>query len=461
MLYSYLLTRSEFKIETAPETTSRDRRNGYNVYVDLLLLLLELSGYPAKGQDRQSPVAPLVKGTKLSTSKTARSLSQNEEIRSLISTCGDRLDKFDGILPSLVDAIQKSSAYRDFSKIKDSQISDEVEMWRTVLRTIVSKDPALTEAFRLNPDFTTKGYESGFKMLDDTLANYSDTRSLLHDARRDLTTSLDKAYELYHSLLWLIVELTRMSEQRIEAAKDKFLASDEDRNPSTRFADNALAIAIKENPDMNAYLKEHPISWENDVILIRDLLDRIQQSDIYREYMAAPTTTFADDCEVWRRLMKNVILVNEDLIEALEAKSIYWNDDLSVMGTFVLKTIKQFSRKGAATGLLPQYKDDEDASFGATLFGMTVEHREEYRALIDQYINAARWDTERLALMDIVILLTALTEIINFPSIPLAVSVNEYVEIAHWYSSPRSGSFINGLLAAATTALREEGKLMK
>jgi len=461
MLYSYLLTRSEFKIETAPETASRDRRYGYCVYVDLLLLLLELSGYPAKGIDSKSPVEPIVKGTGLNTTKTARSLSQNEEVRALIAANGSRLHIYDNVLPRIVDAILKSAAYRDFSKIKGAQISDEVTMWRTVLNSIIGKDQELLAVFRTNPEFTVKGVEFGIKMLNDTLANYSDTRSLLFDAKRDLATSLDKAYELYHVLLWLIVELTRVQEQRLEAAKEKFLATDEERNPNTRFVDNKLAAAIAASPEMEEYFKQHPFSWENDMILLRDLMDKIQQSEIYTEYMNATSVSFADDCELWRKLMKNVILVSDDLLEALESRSIYWNDDLTVMGTFVLKTIKQYARDGERTKLLPQYKDDEDAAFGVELFGQAVRHREEYRALIDRYINTARWDSERLALMDIVIILTALTEIINFPAIPLAVSVNEYVEITHWYSSPRSGSFVNGLLAAATTALREEGKLLK
>ena len=114
------------------------------------------------------------------------------------------------------------------------------------------------------------------------------------------------------------------------------------------------------------------------------------------------------------------------------------------MGTFVIKTIKQFARDGESTRLLEKYKDKEDEKFGPTLFGLAVENHEEYRAIIDRHIDAAKWDTERIALMDIVILETALSEILNFPSVPLAVSVNEYVEIANWYSTARSGAFSTG-----------------
>jgi N utilization substance protein B len=110
---------------------------------------------------------------------------------------------------------------------------------------------------------------------------------------------------------------------------------------------------------------------------------------------------------------------------------------------------------------MPEFKDDEDAAFGTRLFGLVVDHREEYRELIDEFINVKRWDSERLALMDIVILQTALAEVLEFPGIPLTVTANEYVEIANWYSNPRSGSFINGMLVAITDKLRREGRTLK
>ena len=136
-------------------------------------------------------------------------------------------------------------------------------------------------------------------------------------------------------------------------------------------------------------------------------------------------------------------------------------DDLEVMSSFALKTIKNFARDGQNAHLLSQYKDDEDAAFGAGLFGFAVEHREDYRELIDEFVNTKKWDVERLAMMDIVIMLTALAEIMNYPSIPLSVSANEYVEIANRYSNPRSGSFINGMIAAITDKLRADGLLHK
>lgn len=460
MLYSYLLTRSEFKIETAPETSSQDRRYAYQAYVDMLMVLLRLSGcqFP---QPATNGASSLAKGTRLADTKTARSLAQNEEVRNLMIKSAQNIGRYDQVVARLHSLITASPAYRDFAKIKQPEIKDEAAFWRTVILTIFAKEPTLSEAMRENPDFTIKGMEKGAKMLVDTLTNYSDTRTLLADARRDLQTSLDKAYELYHALLWLPVEITRMQERRIEAAKEKFLATHEDLNPNMRFVENQFVAAIMANPDMEEYRQGNPVSWEDDSVMLKTLLDKVMESDLYRDYMDAQVTDFATDCELWRQLMKNIILPSDEILEALESKSIYWNDDLSIMGTFVLKTIKQFARDGESTPLLKQYKDDEDAEFGSRLFGLTVENREEYRTLIDRFVNTQRWDTERLALMDIVILETAMAEILNFPAIPIAVSVNEYVEIANWYSAPRSGAFINGLLASVTTQLREDGKLMK
>ncbi len=151
----------------------------------------------------------------------------------------------------------------------------------------------------------------------------------------------------------------------------------------------------------------------------------------------------------------------------LEGKSVYWNDDMQVMGTFVLKTVKQAPREvhtdekgNRIIELLPMYKDDEDRRFGPELFAAAVEHRVEYRALIDKYVKAD-WDPDRIAFMDVVVMLTAIAELVKFPQIPLPVTMNEYTEIAADYSMPRSGQFVNGLLYSAAQDLKAEGYINK
>lgn len=461
MLYSYLLTRSEFKIETAPESASRDKKYAYVAYINLLLLLLELSGCNVAGPSHKSPVPSLAKGTRLASTRMAQSLAQDEEVRAIILRGRNDIKLFDDVAARFSKAILASAAYRDFCKIKSPEIKDEAQLWRSVINTIIARDDEFISILRQNPDFTVKGFETGTKMLINTLTGYSDTRTLLSDARHDLVVSLDKAYELYHSLLWLTVELTRLQERHIEAAKEKYLATDDDLNPNTRFIDNRFIAALAANPQFEEYRNQNPISWSDNHVLLKSILDRILASDTYNAYMSGPEPDFAADCEFWRQIMKNIILPDDDLAECMESMSVYWNDDISIMGTFVLKTIKQFARDGENTKLLAKYKDKEDEEFGPRLFSYAIENHEEYRTIIDRHIDAAKWDAERIALMDIVILETALAEILNFPSVPLAVSVNEYVEIANWYSTARSGAFVNGLLATATTELRESGKLLK
>ena len=178
--------------------------------------------------------------------------------------------------------------------------------------------------------------------------------------------------------------------------------------------------------------------------------------------MSAKETDFQADCEFWRNLFKEIILPSDALTEALESRSVYWNDDISIVGTFVLKTLRRTATDSDhSLELMPMFKDEEDAVFGETLFVDAINNADNYRELIDRFINESQWDTERIALMDIVILTAAITELLSFPAIPVPVTLNEYIEIANYYSSPRSGQFINGVLFSVINYLRENGQLQK
>lgn len=460
MLYSYLLTRSEFKIDSAPETASRDKRFAYAVYLDFLLLILELSGYPVKNHTKVLPLCDIDK--KLASNKMAKALSVNDTVRSTILKGNTRIGDFDNVVQGLHDRIVASSSYRDYKKKKSPELSDDVAFWTTILSSLIAKDEKVVEVARRNPDFTIYGFNKGIGQLIDTLKNYSDTKQTLVNARKDLAASLDKAYELYHGVFVLMIELTKEQERRLENAKAKYLATAEELNPDTRFIDNALVATLSGHPGLKAYLNDHPISWEGDVSLIKVLLDKILQSDIYSDYMSKDVSDFETDCEFWRKVLRLIIFPSDELAEALEARSVYWNDDLQIMGTFVLKTIKQISSaRGEGVSLLPQYKDDEDASFGQDLFMYAVNNRETYREYIDNFINSEQWDPERLAFMDIVIMITALAELINYPAIPIPVTMNEYIEIANSYSTAKSGQFINGILFSVIKYLKSEGIINK
>ena len=249
-----------------------------------------------------------------------------------------------------------------------------------------------------------------------TLNAYNDSRAMYTKARKDLEDSLDQAYKLYFDLFLLIVELTREEVDRQEVAKGKYLATAADLNPDSRFVDNAFAKFLENNETLTEFVDEHKSTWVDSPGLLKNLLDAILASDLYAEYMKLETTDWKTDCRFWRNIMRNVVLPSDALAEALEAKSIFWNDDLSTMGTFALKTIRKFaqSENGEGVRFLPQYKDEEDAEFGMKLFTYAVDKREQYREYIDKFINPD-WDPERLAFMDIVIMIAAIAEIDNFP----------------------------------------------
>jgi N utilization substance protein B len=461
MLYSYLLTRSEFRIDPAPETTSQDKKFAYAVYLDLLLLILEASGVNTRQGASSAPNFDI--NPKLAASRLARALAADAEVRRNIFKGNTDIDALRHLAQHLHDLITGSSAFKAYSKRRKTDLGDEVDMWVSVLDTIVANDETIGAAFRALPGYTNNGFKAGISELTTTFRSYYGASSGYANACNALEDSLDKAYELYHSIFVLMIDLTREQERRIENARAKYLASSEERNPNMRFVENEFIARLKNSESLNEYLKTTPISWEADIALINTLLDKITSSKIYEDYMSAPATSYVADCDFWRNVLKYIIFTGEDLAEALEEKSVYWNDDLQIIGTFVIKTIKQSSNNPEDTEvkLLAQYKDDEDARFGNELFIDSIKNREEYRSYIDRLINVGNWDPERIAFMDIVIMTAAISELINYPAIPVAVTMNEYVEIANTYSSPKSGQFINGILYNVVNLLREEGKTEK
>lgn len=459
MLYSYLLTRSEFRIDSAPENGSKDKRYAYAVYSDLLILIQELSGCRIARNKKQPRVDV---DPKLARNRVGKALADNDTVKQMVLRGAVDTSKFDALLQPLLDRITDSAAFRDYKKIKAPALADDVRFWLTILSTVIAKDDAFKALMHEDAEFTTVGFNAGIRQMADTLTSYQDSRLAYINAGKELKASLDKAYELYNSLFVLMMELTHEQYTRLENAKTKHLATPEELNPNMRFVENMFIERLRENESLQNYLSANPVSWENNPALIRSLLDSILSSQFYADYMAQPSTDYATDCEFWRSVVKNIILPSDDLAEALESMSIYWNDDLQIMGTFVLKTIKQFaSSPDKQINLLPEYKDDEDENFGPDLFRLAVENRETYREYIDRFINASQWDPERLAFMDIVIMTAAIAEFINYPAIPVPVTMNEYVEIANCYSTNKSGQFVNGILFSVVNYLKAEDIIMK
>lgn len=283
----------------------------------------------------------------------------------------------------------------------------------------------------------------------------------IKDAKKELEKSLDKAYELYISMLVLMIDLTDYHDLKLDMAKHKYLPTEHDINPNTRFADNGFIAKLRENEELNAYLKDNHVTWRDDIIFMKLMHEKIINSSVYKEYMEAETSDYASDCNFWKDVLKKVVFVDEDLQEILETKSVYWNDDLNVMGTFVIKTIKQFASDPDSATIQDKYKDEEDREFGERLFECAVRENEENNNIIDRFVQKEQWDTERIALMDRIVLGVALSEVKNFDGIPTKVSMNEFIEIAKYYSTAKSGQFINGILNSAINYLRDSGRISK
>ena len=278
-------------------------------------------------------------------------------------------------------------------------------------------------------------------------------------SEKELFFSLEKAYELYHRLLLLMIELTDAQNKRIENARFKYPATAADKNPDTRLINNRFIAQLRENKMLKEYVDRQSVSWVNEPDFIRILLDRLLASDLYKTYLTSEEDSYAVDQDFWKKAFKHIIVENEDLSEILEAQSLYWNDDLETISTFVLKTIKRFDQsKGAEQELLPMFKDDEDAEFAKMLFRKTLMNVDVNKALIDQHTK--NWEIDRVAFMDIVIMLVAIAEIKSFPTIPVKVTLNEYIEIAKAYSTIKSGHFINGILDAIASQLKKDGSLV-
>ena len=468
LLYSYLLSQNEFRIESQVENPSRDKKYAYSLYLDLLLLILELSGIDVSNGRRVSPLCTLTPNRHISKGQLAKALNSNFEIRELITRELAHPEQFDSIVPAIYKAIEELPAFKTFAKIKTPTIQDELTLWASVVENLFGNNPQMVEVARLNPSFTLAGFERVIEMVKATLADYGNNRSLLMQARNSLERSLEKAHELYFNLLMLAPEITQAQAQRLEAARNKFVPTDADLHPDMRFVENKYVQALCENPDFTDYITDHKLAW-NDDITTDHLLNAVLASREYQEYMASPgEKTLEQDATLWRELYNNVILPSDTLMEALENQSLYWNDDIHEMGSFVTKTIRRIGKSGSEekgskvpTLIMPMYKDEEDSRMGATIFNDAVKHYAEYTALIEKFVDSSRWDAERLAFMDVVILVAAIAELHTLPNIPLAVTFNEYIEIANHYSTPRSGSFINGILYSVVKYLKEEGRIVK
>ena len=282
-------------------------------------------------------------------------------------------------------------------------------------------------------------------------------------AENELEFSLMKSYELYKLLLSLLVQVKYTAQRREEArlARAERLGIVSDELPLDKYlAENKLLQKMSENKMLLDYLENEKQEWMEDDALIRNIYKSFTESSIYHEYIHKGDYSIKADRELLRRLYKEFLFDNELLESTLEDHSIYWNDDKEIIDQFVIKTLGVFNGESQPDmPLLSEFSAEEDREFAFQLFRQTIERGEEMNNHLRT--NCLKWDFDRIALMDKVIIQTALTEILTFSDIPLNVSINEYVEIAKNYSTNRSGAFVNGQLDGICKRLNKERILMK
>lgn len=297
------------------------------------------------------------------------------------------------------------------------------------------------------------------KIVQLTYAYYQNGHHNMDTAEKELLFSLSKAYDLYNYLLGLIVAITQEERRRVDIATRR-ADREGTETPSQRFAFNKFATQLEENKQLNLFMEDKKMSWENDVEAVRKLCDQIEQSPLYQEYMMSDAEDYETDRELWRRIYRTLIQGNEDLDAILEEKSLYWNDDKEIVDTFVLKTIKRFDPANKADQeLLPEYDDTEDREYALKLFRNTILNADTYQRYMSE--TSRNWNFSRLAYMDVVLMQIAIAEMLTFPNIPISVTINEYVDLAKLYSTPKSGGYINGMLDAIARHLVDTGRLLK
>ena len=277
---------------------------------------------------------------------------------------------------------------------------------------------------------------------------------------KNLRYSVDKAYQLYYQMLWLIVEVRRYAEQRIELGRKKQLPTPEELNPNTKFIDNAVIAQIEQSACVVDFLKKYSLGWSAYPELIRDLYNDMVASDYYKEYMSTEARSYKGDVAVVKSFFMSSAVEDSLLLESvLEEQSIMWNDDLGMALIMVVRTLEDCRAKHDEIPVLPQFKSEEDWEFAKTLFTDAANNYDSNLATVEKFIT--NWDIDRIAFMDLLIMTTALAEAKRFAEIPSKVSLDEYIEIAKYYSTPGSNVFINGVLDKLFASLTAEGIIVK
>lgn len=298
------------------------------------------------------------------------------------------------------------------------------------------------------------------KVLQQLYAFEIDEEASLRVFEKNLDHSIEKMFDLYYYLLLLIIELRLQAEEKNIAGKSKYVPSEKDLNPSERFINNRVIKSLAENPVLALRLQERGISWSKEMDLVKTLFKKIREENFYKEYLESTDHSVESDVKFAIELFKKHIINNELIYAYIEDQSIFWIDDIDLVASMIIKSFKRSRETEGQVEILDLFKEEkEERDFYRKLFKEAVLRKDDIDAIIKDHTN--NWDIERIALMDILLMRLAVTEAVTFNSIPVKVSLNEYIELAKQYSTNKSNSFVNGILDKSFQELKKSGKIQK
>lgn len=304
------------------------------------------------------------------------------------------------------------------------------------------------------------------KVMQALYAHFQTEDSNVIAGEKKLIENIESIYDLYVYLLSALIEINDVARNMMEDARQKFLPTESDINPKTRFVNNQFIAQLDSNRDLKKHINRLKINWSDNHDVFRKIFLNFRETQDYKTYLDSPSTDYKEDKELVVKLLTNALLGSDPFVSIIEEKNLFWIDDMDTAVMMVLKTIKKWSVNTDEFKQLPplMISPDEEGEdlirdFVIKLYRKTIVNSNEYSELISKY--AANWEFERIAVLDVVLFKMALAELIEFPFIPVKVTINEYIEISKEYSTPKSRQFINGLLDRLSIDLKKEGKIRK